>query len=187
MAFKEVQTLDAEKTVAIGVAAPDYDGKTEILPSIAGYYLGFKTVESKTPGNKASRLHMFSIEGKIVGVWGSAVMDKKLASVAAPSNPLNQSKDDSAAMVQITYTGLGKKNPLKPLIKPAKQYIVQVDSENMATFNVASLESDYDADTSFETSVDVNDLSDLDETPSPQSATSAKDRAARMTAKLSSK
>lgn len=187
MAFKEVQTLDAEKTVSIGVAPADYEGKTEILPTISGYYLGYKTVESKTPGMKASRLHMLSIEGKIVGVWGSAVMNKKLAGVAAPSNPLNQSENGLATMVQITYTGLGKKNPSKPLIKPAKQYSVKVDDENTSTFNVASLENDYDADTGFDTGSDIEDLSDLDAPPSPQNATSSKDRAARMTAKLSSK
>lgn len=188
MAFKEVQTLDAEKTVRIGVAPADYEGKTEILPSIAGYYLGYKVVESKTPGMKPSRLHMLSIEGKILGVWGGADMNKKLALIPAPVNPGNQSADGLAQMVQITYTGKGKKNPSKPLIQPANLYRVENDSDNTATFNVASLESEYDADTGFETSVEADDdLSALDEAPSPQGASSAKDRAARMTAKLSSK
>lgn len=88
MAFKEVASLDADVTIAIGKV----DKKTgKPYPKQAeGYYLGRRSVESKRGD---SIIHFLLTENGNLGVWGTTDLNRKLAQ-AAPGT-----------MVRITSTG----------------------------------------------------------------------------------
>ena len=126
MAFREIQSLDAEKAVRLG----DSD---DALESIEGYYLGYKEIPNSLNPGKMSRLHIFTVEGKNVGVWGSSIMDRKLASVPAPSNPNNQSK--VAYMTAVAFTGL--KPATKKGYRPSKNFSVGFDDTNSVAIDTA--------------------------------------------------
>lgn len=76
MAFNEVTSLDADTTISIG----GFNKKTkkDNPTSAEGYYLGNRTVETKTG---VSKLHFFKTADGNLGVWGKTDMDRKLSSV----------------------------------------------------------------------------------------------------------
>lgn len=165
MAFEEIQTLNAEKAVRIGDTEADNDGKTETLGELTGYYLGYKSTPNRiNPKGKPVRLHIFSVEGKNIGVWGATVMDSKLDGVAAPSNPAATS-DGTALLVRVAYTGKLPKNPNKPGYQAPKNFSVQVDKTKSIFANV-SLSSDLSSGEE-DSDIDAGDFSeDTAEAPS---------------------
>lgn len=79
MGFKEVQSLDADTTIAIG----GFNRKTkkDNPTSAEGYFLGTRQIDSaKSKTGKAS-LHFLQTAKGNLGVWGKTDMDKKLAQV----------------------------------------------------------------------------------------------------------
>lgn len=117
MGFKEVQSLEADVTIALGKK----DKSTgKLYPKQAeGYYLGSRTVENK---RGESQLHFLQTPKGNLGLWGTTDLNRKLSSV------------EPGTMVRITSTGM----------KPTQNgdmytYKVEVDSDN--TIDVSLLAS----------------------------------------------
>lgn len=77
MAYKEVSTLDADTTVALGGT----NRKTNKAnpTKVEGYYLGSRTVEGK---KGPSTIHFLQTPKGNLGVWGKTDLDRKLGQVA---------------------------------------------------------------------------------------------------------
>lgn len=115
MAFKEVASLDADTTIAIGKT----DKKTgKAYPTQAeGYYLGSRTVEgSRGP----STLHFLQTPKGNLGVWGTTDLNRKLNRVKP------------GVMVRITSTGT------KPTPK-GDMFTYRVQDDNDNTIDVGGL------------------------------------------------
>lgn len=108
MAYKEVQSLDADVVVALGKR----DKKTgKAYPKTAeGYYLGSRTVQNK---RGESLLHFLQTDEGNLGVWGTTDLNKKLT------------KDLVGTMIRVTSTGT-KPTPNGDMYT----YRVEVDSDN---------------------------------------------------------
>lgn len=91
MAFKEVASLDADVTTALG-GMNKQTGKAN--PKQAeGYFLGSKKVESRKSKTGFAFLHILQTASGNLGVWGKTDLDRKLNSVAP------------GTMVRITQSG----------------------------------------------------------------------------------
>lgn len=79
MAFKPVQDLDADVTVALG----GVDKKTgkKNPTKVEGYYLGSRDTASKKSKNGISKLYFFQTEQGNLGVWGKTDLDRKMLAV----------------------------------------------------------------------------------------------------------
>ena len=77
MAYKEITSLDADVTVAIGGTNRKTGKKNPT--QVEGFYLGSRTVESKKSKNGTAQIHFFQTSKGNVGVWGKTDMDRKLA------------------------------------------------------------------------------------------------------------
>lgn len=170
MAFREIQNLNADKVIRI-----DDSGSDGSLESISGYYLGYKEIPSSLNPTEKTKIHVFSIEGNNIGVWGKKIMNTKLAAVPAPSNPQNLS-DGRAFFTTVTFAGL--RPATKKGFKPAYNYVVGFDDENVIKVD-AALES------SVSTGDEDNDVDNVEETVvarTPFTAQAAtKDHAAAIT------
>ncbi len=115
--FKEVQSLDADTTVALGkkdkATGKPYPKQAE------GYYLGSRVVENK---RGESVLHFLSTDKGNLGVWGTTDLNRKLK--AAPLG----------TMVRITSTGT------KPTPN-GDMYTYKVEFDDSNTIEVADLSS----------------------------------------------
>lgn len=116
MAFKEVASLDAEVTIAIGKknkqTGKPYPNQAE------GYYLGNRKVQNR---KGESTLHFLQTPKGNLGVWGTTDLDRKLRQVTP------------GTMVQITFAGM-KQTPNGDMYS----YKVAQDTEN--TIEVATTE-----------------------------------------------
>jgi hypothetical protein len=164
MAFREVSSLDAEVTIAIG--KKDKQGKP--YPKQAeGYYLGSRSVESK---RGQSVLHFLQTPKGNLGVWGTTDLNRKLGQATA------------GTMVRITSTGT-KPTPNGDMYT----YRVECDPDN--TIEVESLvagsstvvEENNDA---YDTDADTTDDSDVDDDIAQQAALAAAERKAKVQAVL---
>jgi hypothetical protein len=116
LGFKELSSLDADVTVALG--KKDKTGKP--YPKQAeGFYLGSRTVENK---RGESKLHFLQTAKGNLGVWGTTDLNRKLGQAPVGS------------MVRVTSTGT-KPTPNGDMYT----YKVEVDSEN--TIEVSGAES----------------------------------------------
>src|ERR1700722_4366039 len=98
MGFKEVQSLDADVTVALGKA--DKETGKPYPKTAEGYYLGKRTVENK---RGESQLHFLQSAlaygdlglkvGQNLGIWGTTDLNRKLSEVKP------------GTMVRVTSTG----------------------------------------------------------------------------------
>ncbi len=126
MGFKEVASLDADVTVALGKKNKE-TGKP--YPKQAeGYYLGTRSVESR---KGESKLHFLQTEEGNLGVWGTTDLNRKLLQVPP------------GTMVRITSTGT-KPTPNGDMYV----YKVEVDGEN--TVDVSRLNAAPAAEESYE-------------------------------------
>lgn len=116
MAFKEVQSLDAENTISLG----GFDKKTrkENPTQAEGYYLGSRLTEGKLGD---SYLHIIQTPKGNLGVWGKTDLDRKLKQV------------EPGTMVRITQSGT------RPSNKGNDMYLfrVEVDSDDTVAVNLA--------------------------------------------------
>jgi hypothetical protein len=142
MGFREVSSLDADVTIAIGKTNKE-TGKP--YPKQAeGYFLGNRTVESPRGDSK---LHFLQTSSGNLGVWGTTDLNRKLGSV------------QPGTMVRITSTGK-KPTPNGDMYT----YKVEVDADN--TIDVSSLESsgsysDETGETEYNGGGDEDDLAAL--------------------------
>jgi hypothetical protein len=79
MGFKEVASLDADVTIALG-------GKNKKTnkpnPSSAeGYYLGSREVDSKKSKNGKAFIHFLQTKSGNVGIWGKTDLDRKVTTI----------------------------------------------------------------------------------------------------------
>ena len=123
MAFKEVQSLDAGTTIALG-GINKKTGKAN-PKSVEGFYLGARTVESKMSRSGECSIHFFQTENGNIGVWGKTDLDRKLKNVVP------------GTMVRASFTGT------QPV--PGKQdmykYRVEIDESNTIEVAGAELEN----------------------------------------------
>lgn len=139
MAFKTVQSLDADNTVRLG----GFDKKTkkDNPTTTEGYYLGKRVVTGGKFGD--STLHFLQTPKGNLGVWGKSDMDKKLAAVAA------------GTMVRISFTGT------RPTNKGNDQMIYKVehDPENTIEVNIdMSSSNDSEENYSDDSPTDTDDV-----------------------------
>lgn len=146
MAFKQVQSLDAATTIALG----GYNKKTrkENPTSVEGYYLGARKVNDTKKKTGFSFIHFFQNEDGNIGVWGKTDIDRKLGSVTP------------GTMTRVSFTGM------RPTPNGNDMYVfkVEVDAENttevsLATSNDLSTVSTYN-DASAEVDEDESGLDD---------------------------
>ncbi len=176
MAFKEVSSLDADVTVALG--KKDKQGKP--YPKQAeGYYLGSREVASSTG---PSKLHFLQTPKGNLGIWGTTDLNRKLGST------------EPGTMVRITSTGT-KKTPRGEMYT----YKVEQDSDNTIPIlssgnNGGGVEegldsasnSSYDDYSSDDDGEENDDVEEVMQVPSAaMAASSAADRAAKVQALLS--
>lgn len=80
MSFKEINSLDAEVTIALG--GINKQTKKANPTSVEGYFLGTRRVENKLG---ECSIHFFQTSKGNVGVWGKTDLDRKLKNVALGS------------------------------------------------------------------------------------------------------
>lgn len=125
MAFKEVQTLNADVTFAIG--GFDKKAKKENPKQAEGYYLGKRVTEGGKYG--PSTIYFLQTKKGNVGIWGKTDLNQKMAAVPAGS------------MIRVTHAGMTP-TPNGDMHK----YKVEVDSTN--TIDVSGLTTTADEYTS---------------------------------------
>jgi hypothetical protein len=173
MAFKEVVSLDASKTITIG--GVDKKTKTPHPTEAEGYYLGNRTVSSNRFGD--SILHFLQTNKGNLGVWGKTDLNRKLKSV------------QSGTMIRIEYGGTtptpnGDMHKYKVLVDTDNQ--ISVGDLNFDSANETSTNETNAEDT--ETEEQDYDHDDAYETPKPVvAAASAADRKAKVQALLNRK
>lgn len=122
MAFKEIQSLDAETTISLG----GFNKKTrqDNPTQIEGYYLGTRYVPSQKSKNGKAAIHVFQTADGNVGVWGKTDLDRKMEAMT----------DKIGAMVRVTQKGT------KPTKGGNDMYMfrVEVDLDNMIEVTAAS-------------------------------------------------
>lgn len=176
MGFKEVASLDADVTTAIG-GKNKKTGKNNPT-SLEGYYLGTRKVESKKSKGGQASIHFLQTPKGNIGVWGKTDLDRKIGGVTP------------GAMIRVSFTGM-QATPNGDMYK----YKVEVDQENTidveglsATSQEESEYQDTDAPTAEEEaeSEDVEDTDDEEDAVALAAASkAAKERAARVQAIVS--
>lgn len=143
MAFKEVNTLDAENTTALG----GFNKKTgkKNPTSAEGYYLGSREVDSKKSKNGKASIHFLQTPKGNQGIWGKTDLDRKLSAVTP------------GTMVRITQSGTVP-TPNGDMYK----FKVEVDNDNTIEVNASSY-STTNSDESDETDT-YSSTDDEDET-----------------------
>ena len=111
MAFKEVNDLDTNNTIALG-GLNKKTGKPN-PKSLEGFFLGRKDVESKMAKNGLCSLYILKTPDGNVGVWGKTDLDRKMVGL----NP--------GVLVRISFTGTQKIPGKNDMYK----YKVEVDEE----------------------------------------------------------
>lgn len=148
MGYKELDTLDADVTIALGKKNKE-TGKP--YPKQAeGYFLGSRTVENK---RGESKLHFLKTPEGNLGLWGTTDLNRKLGQVKP------------GVMVRITSTGT-KATPNGDMYT----YKVEVDEANTI---VVSAAAETESGTIENDAVnDDSDSTDSDDTDSDDNATS---------------
>ncbi len=80
MSFKEVTSLDADNTIALG-GRNKKTGKNNPT-SAEGYFLGTRQVKSPKSKTGLAAIHFLQTPKGNLGIWGKTDMDRKLSSVA---------------------------------------------------------------------------------------------------------
>lgn len=153
MAFKEVSSLDAEVTVALGKI--DKSTGKPYPKQAEGYYLGMRTVKNK---RGESKLHFLQTAKGNLGLWGTTDLDRKLGQVTP------------GAMVRVTSTGT-KPTPNGDMYT----YKVEMDADNaieVSATETTSQDDSYDGDLSNDpyprdasSGGDDDETEEADETP----------------------
>jgi hypothetical protein len=169
MAFKEVASLDAENTIAIGGVNKKTGKKNPA--SAEGYYLGSRKVANK---NGESSIHFLQTPQGNLGVWGKTDMDRKLGGVVA------------GTMIRISFTGMTA-TPRGDMYK----YKVEVDNDNTIAVDTTLAANNTGADEgeSYDSGADNDGEEDSyeEEESSQSAALAALERKAKVEALLKGK
>jgi hypothetical protein len=136
MAFKEVQSLEADTTISLG--GFNKKTRTDNPTTITGYFLGSRKVASPKAKTGWSALHVFQTAEGNVGVWGKTDLDRKLTALAT----------QLGVLVRVTQSGF------KPTKNGNDMYLfrVEVDADDRIevdlpqTLETQSTEEDYSDD-----------------------------------------
>lgn len=159
MAFKEVASLDAEVTVALGKKNKE-TGKA-YPKSAEGYFLGSRTVKNKRGD---SNLHFLQVEdGTNLGIWGTTDLDRKLAQVVA------------GTMIRITSTGT-KATP------NGEMYTYKVEQDAGNQIEVAAQAEESSEDESYDDAEAESEEDESANEPLPKVAAAKQNPAARRAA-----
>lgn len=119
MAFKEVQSLDADFTTPLGGVNKKTGKKNPTKAE--GFYLGARKVESRKAKNGFSYIHFLQTPEGNIGVWGKTDLDRKLVAVKP------------GTMIRITHTGM-QATPNGDMYK----YKVEADLDNTIEVDLAA-------------------------------------------------
>jgi hypothetical protein len=144
MAFKEVQSLDAETTISLG----GFNKKTrqDNPTQIEGYYLGTKFVPSQKSKSGKAAIHVFQTADGNVGVWGKTDLDRKMEALA----------DKAGVMVRVTQKGT------KPTKGGNDMYMFRVEVDTDNTIEVTSAPQTIEAEEVSDESYDTEESYDED-------------------------
>ncbi len=115
MSFKEINSLEADTTTAIG--GVDKKSKKTNPTKAEGYFLGTKLVESAMSQTGTCKLHIIQTAKGNLGIWGKTDLDRKIAALGTRG---------LGALIRITFTG---KQPVKGK-QDMYKYKVEVDEFN---------------------------------------------------------
>lgn len=156
MAYKEITSLDADTTIALGGVNRKTNKKNPT--QVEGFFLGSRKVDSPKAKSGFAFIHVFQTSTGNVGVWGKTDMDRKLA---------------SAAVGHMTLVVFAKMKPTKN--GDMYTYTVQQDADN--AIDVSSIQNDSSTSNEEETSNDEGtdevqeySSSDADEDDAAQAA-----------------
>lgn len=162
MGFKEVQSLDAEVTTALG-GKNKKTGKSN--PTKAeGYYLGSRKVESKKSKSGFAYIHFLQTPNGNLGIWGKTDLDRKLTAVTP------------GTMVRVTQSGMTS-TPNGDMYK----FKVELDSDNTIEVT-AQASDDTSSSESEETSEDDDTYTDYNASAEDEEATQEVAQAAALSA-----
>lgn len=143
MGFKELNTLDADNTTALG-GVNKKTGKTN--PTKAeGYYLGSREVDSPRSKTGKAKIHFLQTENGNLGVWGKTDLDRKIAQVRP------------GTMIRVTQSGKQEIPGKNPMYK----FKVEVDETNTIYVPDQLQESESSTEESYEDDVNDSDLAGL--------------------------
>lgn len=129
MGFQEVQTLDADNTIAIGGVNRKTGKKNPTKAE--GYFLGTRLVESKKSKSGKAAIHFLQTPEGNLGVWGKTDMDRKLTQVKP------------GTMIEISFDKMTP-TPNGSMYK----YRVRFDKNNTIEVAGSDLDSAYEAQSS---------------------------------------
>lgn len=146
MAYKEIVSLDADVTIAIGGVNRKTNKKNPT--QVEGFFLGTRQVESKKAKSGFAAIHFFQTANGTLGVWGKTDMDRKLAT-ATPG-----------AMTLVKF----EKMQATPNGEMYKYSVAQDDSNTIevALSNTTPQNDEYNDNESTEDSYDNEDPQDED-------------------------
>lgn len=123
MAFKKIQDLDTDVTIALGGVDKKSGKKNPTV--IQGYFLGSKTVADRKKKSGISYIYVLQTPKGNVGVWGKTDLDRKMTVV------------EPGVLVRLTQEGM-RTTPNGDMYL----YVVEVDEANrIDTSNIAGTQS----------------------------------------------
>lgn len=165
MAFKEVSSLEADVTIALG--KKDKNTGKPYPKEAEGYYLGSRKVENK---RGESSLHFLQTAKGNLGVWGTTDLDRKLSQVTPGS------------MIRVTSTGT------RPTPKGEMYtYKVEIDADNTIEVAISESAPAAESDDSYEQDVAAVGSSEYDDTDLAEELSAAAARKAKVEALLGRK
>lgn len=180
MAFKEVSTLDADVTIALGGTNRKTGKKNPT--SAEGYFLGSRKVESKKSKSGFAYIHFLQTSKGNLGIWGKTDIDRKLSSVLA------------GTMVRLSFdkmvpTPNGEMYKYKVEVDSTNTIEVDLASDNSVTDNVGGNYGDDSTEVTNDDEDSINDNeSSYESAESSQAAAlSALERKAKVEALLKGK
>lgn len=127
MAFKEVSSLNADKTIAIG--GFNKKERKDNPTSAQGYYLGTKTVPSSLSASGTAEIHFLQTPQGNLGIWGKTDLNRKMAGVT------------SGNLIRITFTGTQASK------KGSDMYVYKVEVDADDSIEVAPTASSLETQT----------------------------------------
>lgn len=173
MAFKTVQSLDADTVIALG--GRDKKTKKENPTSIEGYYLGKREVK----GGKFSditTIYFFQTAKGNIGVWGKTDLSRKMNSV------------EPGTMVRVNHAGM-KPTPNGDMHTYQVEYDDSntIDVSDLQTSQVTSNYEDTEETTDTEDDTDDDSQEDYRDEQVAQATTTAVSRKEKVQALLNRK
>lgn len=179
MAFKEVTSLDADNTIALG-GSNRKTGKAN-PQSAEGYYLGTRKIESKKAKTGFAAIHFLQTPEGNLGIWGKTDLDRKLSGVS-PGTMVRLSFD------KMVPTPNGEMYKYKVEVDDSNTIVVNISSDTNEAVYGGGPADDYQGNGSGFKDEDAEEVEEYDAEESAQSAAlAAAERKARVEALVKGK